>query len=59
MVVGLARGLGKEVVAEGVETEVQLAALEELGCGFMQGYLLGRPMPAEALEQAFLPGLAA
>ncbi|MBI2752922.1 MAG: EAL domain-containing protein [Betaproteobacteria bacterium] len=53
MVIELARGLGKEVVAEGVETEAQFAALAELGCEFMQGYLLGKPMPAESLEESF------
>jgi len=50
MVIGLARGLGMDVVAEGVETEAQLAVLDELGCGFVQGYLLARPAPAEALS---------
>lgn len=52
-VIELAHGLGKEVVAEGVETEAQLAVLGELGCEFAQGYLLGRPMPAESLEESF------
>ncbi len=35
------------VVAEGVETEEQLALLRAAGCGFVQGYLLGRPAPPE------------
>jgi diguanylate cyclase (GGDEF)-like protein/PAS domain S-box-containing protein len=44
-VVELGRTLGLDVVAEGVETPGQLAALRRLGCRFLQGYLLGRPVP--------------
>ncbi|WP_088281697.1 bifunctional diguanylate cyclase/phosphodiesterase [Kineosporia sp. A_224] len=46
-VVDLAHGLGLVVTAEGVETPESLAALAEIGCDTVQGYLLGRPMPAE------------
>ena len=49
-IVGLARHLGLQVVAEGVETEPQRAFLADLGCDALQGYLLGRPVPAEELE---------
>ncbi len=45
-VMALARELGIEVIAEGVEEPEQLALLEELGCEMVQGYLLGRPRPA-------------
>jgi EAL domain-containing protein (putative c-di-GMP-specific phosphodiesterase class I) len=45
-VVGLGRALNLEVLAEGVETEIQLAHLRQLGCDTAQGYLLARPMPA-------------
>jgi EAL domain-containing protein (putative c-di-GMP-specific phosphodiesterase class I) len=45
-VVGLARALRIEVVAEGVETESQFRALSELACDQMQGFLLSRPLPA-------------
>jgi EAL domain-containing protein (putative c-di-GMP-specific phosphodiesterase class I) len=38
------------VVAEGVETEAELTAVTELGCDYYQGYLLGRPVPAEFLR---------
>ncbi len=46
-VVGLGRAFGLRVCAEGVETAEQLARVTELGCDFAQGYLLGRPLPAE------------
>jgi diguanylate cyclase (GGDEF)-like protein len=48
-IVGLGRALGIEVLAEGVETETQLAHLRRLGCDTVQGYLLAKPMPADAL----------
>jgi sensor c-di-GMP phosphodiesterase-like protein len=38
------------VVAEGVETEGQRDMLELLGCDCLQGFLLGRPLPADAFE---------
>ncbi|HEU0153986.1 MAG TPA: EAL domain-containing protein [Arenimonas sp.] len=47
--VTLAESLGLECVAEGVETEAQLAQLRQLGCRQFQGYLLARPMPFQAL----------
>jgi EAL domain-containing protein (putative c-di-GMP-specific phosphodiesterase class I) len=43
-IIRLAHSLNMEVVAEGVETEAQLALLKELKCDQTQGYLLGRPM---------------
>ena len=51
--VRLGRDLGVHVVAEGVETPEQLAALQNAGCPFAQGYLISRPLPAEELT-AFL-----
>lgn len=44
-IIGLAHGLGKTVVAEGVENEAQMNILIELGCRFVQGYRFGRPAP--------------
>ena len=46
-ILGLAKELGLCAVAEGVETEGQLAILCEKGCDMVQGYLLGRPVAAE------------
>jgi diguanylate cyclase (GGDEF)-like protein len=48
-VVDLAHKLGLQVVAEGVETEAELAAVGEMGCDEVQGFLLGRPGPASTL----------
>jgi len=50
-VIGLARGLGLDVVAEGVEKRSQLAFLEKLGCNACQGYLLCPPLPAAEFEK--------
>jgi len=46
----LGHNLGLTVVAEGVETEHELAQLRRFGCDVAQGYHLGRPMSAESLE---------
>jgi len=46
-IIGLARSLGMEVVAEGVETVEQLEFLGRHGCNMIQGYLYSRPLPAE------------
>jgi diguanylate cyclase (GGDEF)-like protein len=45
----LARGLGLEVVAEGVENDRLLRRLAALGCDVAQGYCISRPLPAETL----------
>ena len=45
--IDLAHGLDHEVLAEGVETGAELDVLREMGCGLVQGYLLGMPMPSE------------
>jgi EAL domain-containing protein (putative c-di-GMP-specific phosphodiesterase class I) len=49
--IDLARNLGLEVVAEGVETEAVLADLAALRCDVAQGYLLSRPLPAAQLGE--------
>ena len=62
MVLSLARALGLQVVAEGVETADQVDRLRRVGCDLMQGYYFGKPMPAEDVEtflqQALLVGVA-
>ena len=45
-ILAMAQSLRLRVTAEGVETAQQLAVLQAQGCGTVQGYLLGRPMPA-------------
>jgi diguanylate cyclase (GGDEF)-like protein len=46
-IIDLGKILEMAVVAEGVETSEELAALEEMGCDMVQGYYYSRPMPAE------------
>ena len=45
----LARALGKMTVAEGVETSMQLKAVQDIGCDLVQGFLTGRPVPLTEL----------
>jgi diguanylate cyclase (GGDEF)-like protein len=49
--IDLAHNLGLKVVAEGVDTQEKQDLLEILDCDYLQGYHLGRPMPAEQIEQ--------
>lgn len=57
-IICMVKRLGYETIAEGVETEEQFMYLKELGCDIIQGYYLGRPMPAEEIEN-ILAGLTA
>jgi EAL domain-containing protein (putative c-di-GMP-specific phosphodiesterase class I) len=47
----LAHTLGMTIVAEGVETEAQLAALRDLSCDFAQGFLLAHPAPSSEVHE--------
>jgi EAL domain-containing protein (putative c-di-GMP-specific phosphodiesterase class I) len=56
----LARNMGKDVVAEGIETVEQLARLQTLNCTYGQGYLFSRPQdPAETERRLRAEGLQA
>ena len=55
-IISLAKSLKKKVIAEGIETEAQLALLQNLGCDYGQGYLLSRPRTKENLEKALYEG---
>jgi EAL domain-containing protein (putative c-di-GMP-specific phosphodiesterase class I) len=48
-IIGVARSLQMDVVAEGVERHAQKQQLLEMGCTVMQGYLFGRPVPVEQI----------
>lgn len=52
--IAMAHGLRLKVVAEGVETEAQLAYLIEKGCDYAQGYLFGKPVSGQAIERRLL-----
>jgi EAL domain-containing protein (putative c-di-GMP-specific phosphodiesterase class I) len=51
-IISIARGLGLNLVAEGVETEMQARYLEANGCATMQGYLYFRPIPLASFMAA-------
>jgi len=50
-IIAMAQSLKLKVVAEGVETEQQLAFLKEHDCRYVQGYLFSRPLPVDELTQ--------
>ena len=50
-IIALGKAMDLEVVAEGVETDLQYAIVRRLGCDLVQGYFIARPMPAEQLLQ--------
>ncbi len=50
-IIDMARKLGINVIAGGVETEQQFACLKQLGCSIYQGYLFGKPAPPDEFER--------
>jgi diguanylate cyclase (GGDEF)-like protein len=52
-VIDMARAMDIHVVAEGVETAQQLQALTDMGCNYIQGFYIARPMPADKLSAWF------
>lgn len=59
-IIAMAHHLNVRVVAEGVETEAQLAFLRKHGCDEYQGFLFSRPLPADELYPRLgeMPGIA-
>ena len=56
-IIELARVMGMDVVAEGIETREQYCLLREMGCRYGQGFLFARPLTAEAVTKLLrLPG---
>jgi diguanylate cyclase (GGDEF)-like protein len=54
-ILGIGQALSLSVVAEGIEKTSQKATLEELGCEMAQGFLLGKPTPAQGIECLLAP----
>lgn len=54
-IVDLSKALQLEIVAEGVETELQAQLLQEMGVNYLQGFLYGKPMPAGELVARYGP----
>lgn len=52
-IIGMAKNLTMQVIAEGVETEAQRIFLEQNNCHFFQGYLFSKPLTIELFEQLF------
>lgn len=53
-IIALAKTLSYSVVAEGVEEEAQLSLLVAMGCDYLQGYLIGRPVPPDEFAHRWL-----
>ena len=58
-IIGMAHGLGLDIIAEGVETDAQLAALIGYGCSKFQGYYFSRPLAPDQADSLFRPEVLA
>jgi len=50
-IIGLAQGLDKTVITEGVDNEIHIEFLRQVGCEYAQGYYFGKPIPSHDIEQ--------
>jgi EAL domain-containing protein (putative c-di-GMP-specific phosphodiesterase class I) len=57
-IINLAKTLGLEVTAEGVETLEQMTQLNDLSCDWGQGFYFARPMPGDAISALIESGSA-
>jgi diguanylate cyclase (GGDEF)-like protein len=54
-ILGVGQALSLSVVAEGIEEQGQMTTLEEMGCEMAQGFLMGKPVTAEVIEELLTP----
>lgn len=55
-VINLSKDLGIKTIAEGVETKEELEILQKMGCTYLQGFLLSKPLPEEEVEKMLSEG---
>ena len=53
-IIAATNSLNIKVIAEGIETEAEFNTLKELGCDYIQGYLIGKPMSAANFQHDFI-----
>ena len=56
-VIAMSKSINMRTIAEGVETREQLDILIDFGCDQVQGFMFGRPVPADQFEEKYLCGL--
>jgi EAL domain-containing protein (putative c-di-GMP-specific phosphodiesterase class I) len=57
-ILGVGQALSLAVVAEGIEAQTQMTTLQEMGCQMAQGFLVGKPSPAEVAESLLGSGMS-
>ena len=50
-IIAIGHIMGFSVISEGVEEEAQIATLKEIGCDYIQGFVWGRPLPADQADE--------